>query len=107
MNKRLSIIPIIAMFCLLLIGGSINNVFAASSSDASTNAEAAIEGKININNADEEQLVTLPGVGPKMATRIQDYRKENGPFKTVDDLLNVKGIGPKVLEKLKPYIEVS
>ncbi|MBT8362066.1 MAG: helix-hairpin-helix domain-containing protein, partial [Deltaproteobacteria bacterium] len=48
-----------------------------------------------------------PGIGPRTAERIGEYRKVNGPFRTAEDLLNIKGIGPKVLQKLKPFITVS
>ena len=61
---------------------------------------------ININTADKEDLIRLPGVGEVIAGRIVDYRKEHGEFKAVEDLLNVKGIGEKTLEGLKPYITI-
>jgi len=60
--------------------------------------------KININTASIEELISLPGIGPKTAERIYEYRKKHGKFKDVNELLNVKGIGPKKLEKIKPYI---
>jgi len=90
----------------------VNNVFAAKSSDEKLNAtgpsiQKSIASKIDINNASVDALVELPGIGPRTAERIGEYRKVNGPFKTTEDLLNVKGIGPKVLQKLKPFITVS
>jgi competence ComEA-like helix-hairpin-helix protein len=60
--------------------------------------------KININKASISELTRLPGVGPKIAERIYEYRKQVGKFKSVEELLNVKGIGPKKLEKMRPYI---
>ena len=62
---------------------------------------------LNINTATEEELQTLPSIGPQMAKRIVLYRKENSDFKSVDDLIGVKGIGEKTLEKIKPYIGVD
>jgi competence protein ComEA len=62
---------------------------------------------ININTADSEALETLPGIGPALAARIIAYREENGPFGTVDDLLNVKGIGEVTLDKLRPLISAG
>lgn len=55
----------------------------------------------NLNRMDEEQLQILDGVGPTTAQKIVVYREENGPFETIDDLLNVSGIGPKTLERIK------
>ncbi len=60
--------------------------------------------KININSADVYELARLPGIGPRIAERIYNYRKNVGKFKTFEELLNIKGIGPKKLEKIKPYI---
>jgi len=61
---------------------------------------------VNINTAGVEQLDKLPRIGAKVALRIIDYRKKNGSFKRIQDLMNVKGIGPKVFEKLQPLITV-
>ncbi len=55
------------------------------------------EGKININTATAEELISLKGIGEALAQRIIEYRGASGPFETVDDLMNVKGIGPKIL----------
>ena len=62
------------------------------------------DGKIDINIASVGQLLVLPNIGETLAKRIVDYRNQNGPFATVDDLLLVKGIGQKRLEQLRDYI---
>lgn len=61
---------------------------------------------VNINTADSDELQKLPGIGSVKAEAIIEYRIENGSFRSVDDLINVKGIGEKTLEKLKPYAAV-
>lgn len=68
----------------------------------------AAEGKrVNVNAANAEQLALLPRVGPSVAQRIVDFRKENGPFKSPEDLMLVQGIGEKTFQLLKPYLAVS
>jgi len=62
---------------------------------------------VDLNRATSEDLQQLPGVGPAMAERILQYRKENQGFASVDDLNNVRGIGPKKFEKIKPFVIVK
>ena len=64
-------------------------------------------GLVNINDADVLSLSTLPGVGSVLAQRIIDYRTENGPFSTIEDLAKVQGIGEKRIEQLRPQITVG
>jgi competence protein ComEA len=61
---------------------------------------------ININSASETELEELPGVGPVTAAAIIDYRTQNGPFATIDDLIDVTGIGPSTLEQIRPFATV-
>lgn len=82
-------------------------LLASGSLAAAEKPAASGNGKqININSADVGQLVELPSVGPKLAQRILDYRKSNGSFKRVQDLMKVKGIGEKVFAKLQPLITI-
>ncbi len=64
------------------------------------------EKKVNINTANLSELDTLPGIGPAIAQRIIDYREENGNFKSIDELQNVKGIGDAKFEEVKDSIIV-
>lgn len=72
----------------------------ATEAEASGDA-GADSGKVNINTADAAELETLSGVGEVLAQRIIDYREEHGPFKSVDDLVDVSGIGDATLEEIR------
>ncbi|CAM3794314.1 helix-hairpin-helix domain-containing protein [Alkalicoccus chagannorensis] len=69
--------------------------------DASSEAETSI----SINQADSAQWQTLPGIGPAKADAIVLFREENGPFGSVEELVEVPGIGEKTLDQLRPYLQ--
>ena len=89
--RRIQVVQLMVLVCLAL-------VFSVGS--------AMAEKKVNINTATVEELQTLPKIGPKTAEAIVKYREEH-PFESVDDLLNVKGIGEKKLEQIKPHVTVG
>lgn len=62
---------------------------------------------LDLNTAGERALVALPGVGPSTAKAIVAYRAAHGPFKNIEDLMQVKGIGPKKFETLRPHVKVE
>lgn len=68
---------------------------------------APAQGVVNINTATAQQLALLPHVGPSLAGRIVQFRKDNGPFKSVDELVAVRGIGEKSFARLKPYLTTT
>jgi competence protein ComEA len=67
---------------------------------------AADTGPVNLNEADEEVLDALPGIGPATAAAIVQHRTEIGRYTSVDQLLDVRGIGPAKLEQLRPLVTV-
>jgi competence ComEA-like helix-hairpin-helix protein len=81
-------------------GGAAPNATTAAPTAAAPSSGA----KININTATAAQLEELNGVGPSTAQKIVDYRKEHGPFKTVDELDNVSGIGPATIAKFRDQV---
>lgn len=64
------------------------------------------DGLVDLNNADQAALETLPRIGPALAQRIIDWRETNGRFASVDDLLAVPGIGEKLLAGLRDLVRV-
>jgi competence protein ComEA len=82
---------------------------AAAQGNASTRsgAKPAVTGAVNINSASTTDLEALPGIGAKTAARIIEYRQKNGPFKKIEELMNVPGVGEKNFLKLKEQITVA
>ncbi len=71
-------------------------------------SSSVLAAPVDVNSANADDLASaLKGVGPKVASDIIAYRKEHGPFKSPEDLLNVKGFGPKTLERNKGDILVG
>jgi competence protein ComEA len=68
---------------------------------------SAAELPVDINSAMQEDLESLPGIGPVLAQRIIAYREANGPFAAVEDLQQVEGVGADTFEKLKDLVTVE
>lgn len=88
--------------------------YAGSSSSAGKDTSTASGGSgsskkyyiVNINTATQTELETLPGIGPSLALKIINYRKQNGKFSSIDEIKNVSGIGDSKFNDLKPYISI-
>jgi len=61
---------------------------------------------VDLNRAEVEDLVRLPGIGPELAARIVEFRDRSGGFRHVDDLLAVPGIGPGIVEKIRNRVRI-
>ena len=62
---------------------------------------------VNLNTATAIELEALPGIGAKVAARIVDYRQKKGPFKKIEELMNIQGVGEKSFLKLRSQITVN
>lgn len=69
--------------------------------------DMTVSNKLDINTANKEQLMELPGIGDVIAERIIAYRTTNGPFSAVDQILNVEGIGKTKFQQIETYIYVG
>ncbi|GIW40220.1 MAG: hypothetical protein KatS3mg076_0797 [Candidatus Binatia bacterium] len=65
------------------------------------------DGKVNVNTASVEELMTLKRIGRVTAERIVAHRNEHGPFRKIEDLLAVRGIGPETLEAFRDQVTVE
>jgi competence ComEA-like helix-hairpin-helix protein len=64
-------------------------------------------GKVDLNQADKELLISVPGIGPKLAERIIDYRKQKASFRALEELKDIKGISEAKYEKIKESFYVK
>lgn len=71
-----------------------------------SNGTSKATDKVNINTANVSELDTLPGIGPSLAQQIVTYRKENGDFKSIEELQNVKGIGNAKYSDIKNMVTI-
>ena len=98
---------VIFLVTVALIGLGIS--FLAKRSATVKNSACINEhlGKINLNRADREALMIVPGIGKKLAERIIAYREQNSAFSSVEELKNIKGFGGYRFEKIRGLIYVE
>ena len=100
-----SVLSIVALASFVLMQPPV----AAAQEKASSRAAAkpAPTATININTASVADFEALPGIGAKTAALIVEYRQKNGPFKKIEELMNVRGIGEKNFLKPKGQLTVG
>ncbi|MCY4027302.1 MAG: ComEA family DNA-binding protein [Acidobacteria bacterium] len=99
----------IAVLCALLGAGAEGGAWEAQDARSEPTVERATPGAdlVDINRATLAELDTLPGVGPRTAQRILEYREENDGFTRIEELMNVRGIGERTFLRLKPLVTVG
>lgn len=93
----------LSMFALAVLALGVPPLHAQSSAKA----EARPAVVVNLNTATAAELEALPGIGAATAARIVEYRQKNGPFKKIEELMNVQGVGEKSFLKLRSQISVA
>jgi competence protein ComEA len=96
---------LLSMIAALVLVAGIPHGQAAE--QKSSKAAAKPAGIVNVNTANATELETLPGIGAATAARIVEYRQKNGPFKKLEELMNVQGIGEKSFLKLRSQITIA
>ena len=108
----------IAVFCLILAGGNIYNfiknpanavnniVFYDAPNNVGFEASPYDDGLIDINTADADALMSLPGIGKVKAAAIIEYREKYGRFVSTEELMEVRGIGQATYDKLKNRVTI-
>ena len=87
-------------------GGTGGGVSGQGSSRSGSSGSSKRYDVVNINTASQTELETLPGIGPSLALKIINYRKENGKFSSIEQIKDVSGIGESKFEILKKYITI-
>ena len=93
------------LLCLALPASAARTKSSPKKGPAASSATAT--GTVNLNTASAEQIALLPRVGIKAAQRIVAYRKANGDFKRIEDVMEVKGVGEKLFVSLRPHLSIS
>jgi comEA protein len=100
-------VPLAAAACLLAVHTPTLSAAQSKPASRTTTAKPAAGKVVNINTASVAELNGLPGIGAKTAALIVEYRQKNGPFKKIEELMNVRGVGEKNFLKLKDQVSVG
>lgn len=103
--SRMFLSLVAAALLAFVVPGAVDAAQAKGGSRAAT--KPALTSPLNINTASASELDALPGIGAKTAARIVEYRQKNGPFKKIEELMNVRGVGEKNFVRLKTQITIA
>jgi len=94
-------------FLAILLHGCFQATFRQQRVEFDRAPPLTVDFQIDVNAADWPEFTLLPGIGETLARRIVEHRAQHGPFRTIDQLAEVKGIGPKTLRRIRPYLRAG
>ena len=98
----------IALFVIFCVVAHPAALPGSQSNEAGSPVPAAErEDRVELNTADKAALETLPGIGPRTAELIIEYRTENGGFEKIEDLMNIRGIGERTFLRLRELVRID
>lgn len=89
------------------VSSKAEGVYSEAAEPSAENSEASEEGRVNINTATREELMTIDGIGEVFSDRIIEMRERVGKFTSVEQLLEIDGISQKKLDRIRDYITVE
>ncbi len=94
---------------LLAVAGTypLSPLNAAPQDRSSTSQQSSAAERVDLNTADQPALESLPGIGPRTAELIVEYRNRTGGFKKVEELMNIKGIGERTFLRLRELVRIG
>ena len=100
---------VIMVGLMLVVAGTypLSRLDAAPQDRSSAAQSSDVAGRVDLNTANQPALESLPGIGPKTAELIIEYRKETGGFKKVEELMNIKGIGERTFLRLRELVSID
>ena len=98
---------LVAAVALVVMAIAPSLVAAQAKAAPQTSAKPPVTGTININTASAAELESIPRIGPKTAEVIVKFREDNGPFRRVEHLMQVRGISEKRFNEIRPYLRTE
>ena len=105
-NSRCMIFLLTAVFLAFMLGVFLGRSNWSDSASFMVERKSQSAGLVDLNNATIDELCLLPGISEITAQKIIDYRQQEGPFRTIEDLCNISGISRSKLEQIKEFIKV-
>ena len=100
-------IIITGLLSFVVTGQAIVGLVQASQDPPATESQSSALVRVDLNAADQPALESLPGIGPRTAELIIEYRNETGGFKKVEELMNIRGIGERTFLRLRELVRVG
>ena len=101
------LVLLLACSLFYFVGLTVLSPWQSEPEDVSVSSVVTPKFQVDLNTAEEAELLLLPGVGETLAKRIIEHRNENGSFKRNEDIMLIKGIGPKKAAEILPMLKTS